>query len=50
MSFDVIIDGTINLSSKKVYMPYRPAIPANKKKIEYVEIPGRSGALTVFNG
>lgn len=50
MAFDMIIDNTYNLSDKKIYMPTRPAIPPNTKRLEYIEIPGRNGTVSIFDG
>mgnify|MGYP007031335451 CR=1 FL=1 len=33
MAFDMIIDNTYALSDKKIYMPTRPAIPPNTKRM-----------------
>lgn len=50
MAFDMIIDNTYTLSDKKVYMPTRPAIPPNAKRMQYIEIPGRDGTVSMFDG
>ena len=50
MAFDMIIDNTYALSDKKVYMPTRPAITPNTKRMQYIEIPGRDGTVRVFDG
>lgn len=50
MAFDMIIDNTYALSDKKVYMPTRPAIPPNTKRMQYIEIPGRDGTVSMFDG
>ena len=50
MAFDMIIDNTYALSDKKIYMPTRPAIPPNTKRMQYIEIPGRDGTVSMFDG
>ena len=50
MAFDMIIDNTYTLSDKKIYMPTRPAIPPNTKRMQYIEIPGRDGTVSMFDG
>lgn len=50
MAFDMIIDNAYALSDKKVYMPTRPAIPPNTKRMQYIEIPGRDGTVSMFDG
>ena len=50
MAFDMIIDNTYALSDRKIYMPTRPAIPPNTKRMQYIEIPGRDGTVSMFDG
>lgn len=50
MAFDMIINNIYALSDKKVYMPTRPAIPPNTKRMQYIEIPGRDGTVSMFDG
>ena len=50
MAFDMIINNTYALSDKKIYMPTRPAIPPNTKRMQYIEIPGRDGTVSMFDG
>ncbi|WP_041488743.1 phage tail domain-containing protein [Bacillus pseudomycoides] len=42
---DMVIDNEL-ASSYGIYMVDRPVIPTAKRKIEYIEVPGRHGALT----
>lgn len=50
MNFDLIINNKYSMIENKIYIPSRPAIPINKKKVEYINIPGRDGTLTKFLG
>ena len=50
MNFDLIINNKYSMNENKIYIPSRPAIPINKKKVEYINVPGRDGSLTKFLG
>lgn len=42
---DIVIDNEL-ASGYGIYMVDRPVIPTAKRKIEYIEVPGRHGSLT----
>lgn len=47
---DLIIDNNISMSAMGVYLVTRPAIPVAKRKDIIINVPGRNGNLTKFDG